>query len=209
MPGHRLPHDLPALLEELRRIAQNGLVYADNPYDRERYGRLMEIACAEYGALAGLSSEEVRERFASELGHVTPKVGVDAAVADEQGRLLLVRRADDGRWAPPGGWAELGESARESVEREVLEETGLVVGARGVIEVLPRLPGEWGTPHTSCHILFHCVATGGSLRTSVETLEVGFFHPAEITEWHRDADRRAAAALRYLERPPPEPGWTK
>ncbi len=57
---------------------------------------------------------------------------VGAVVHDDAGRLLLVRRGRDphrGRWSLPGGRVEAGESPEQAVEREVLEETGLVVRA--------------------------------------------------------------------------------
>ena len=57
---------------------------------------------------------------------------VGAVVHDARGRLLLIRRGHEpsrGRWSLPGGRVEAGESAAEAVEREVLEETGLLVRA--------------------------------------------------------------------------------
>ena len=53
----------------------------------------------------------------------TPKVDVRGVVFRE-GRLLLVRELSDGRWALPGGWADVGESPSEAVVREVREESG-------------------------------------------------------------------------------------
>ena len=50
-----------------------------------------------------------------------------AAVRDDLGRLLLVRRIDSGNWELPGGRVELGESAARAAEREVAEETGVTV----------------------------------------------------------------------------------
>jgi len=47
-------------------------------------------------------------------------------------------------WAIPGGWAEIGESAQESVRREIYEETGLNVEVKGIIDIFTRLPGEYG-----------------------------------------------------------------
>ena len=50
-----------------------------------------------------------------------------AAVRDDQGRLLLVRRRDSGNWELPGGRVELGESATSAAEREVVEESGVAI----------------------------------------------------------------------------------
>ena len=190
------PQTLPELLEELRDIAQLGLNYTRDPFDRARYQRLLSLTAQQYGLLTGMPPEEVTDRFRAELGHITPKVGVDAAIFDDQGRLLLSRRADDGLWCLPCGWAELAESPQESLRREVLEETGLEVDVGALLDVRHRLPGQFG-PHTSYHILYHCVPTGGALATSEESLEVAYCDPAGITEWHKDHAEAALIARDY------------
>ena len=61
-----------------------------------------------------------------------PRVGVGAIVIRD-GRILLVKRGSSpgkGLWAPPGGLVELGETAREAAEREILEETGITIRAK-------------------------------------------------------------------------------
>ena len=54
-------------------------------------------------------------------------VSVAAAILDDAGRFLVIRRADNGRWEPPGGVLELDESITDGLIREVREETGLDV----------------------------------------------------------------------------------
>jgi 8-oxo-dGTP pyrophosphatase MutT (NUDIX family) len=54
-------------------------------------------------------------------------VSVAAAITDDHGRFLAIRRADNGRWEPPGGVLELHESIEAGLIREVAEETGLTV----------------------------------------------------------------------------------
>jgi 8-oxo-dGTP diphosphatase len=73
---------------------------------------------------------------------VSPLVGVGAVVVDEQGRVLLVKRATEpmkGRWSLPGGLLELGESLVDGVRREVAEETGLNVRPEAIVEVVDRI----------------------------------------------------------------------
>lgn len=98
------------LLEEIRSIAQLGLNYTRDVYDRERYERLLVIACGEYGSVSGLAPGIISEPFRSELGYITPKVGVSAAIFNESGEILLVRRTDDQSWCLPCGWAEVRET---------------------------------------------------------------------------------------------------
>lgn len=135
-----------ALLDELRVLAQNGLEHTDDPYDRERYERILTLTSEWYGRSVDLPPAEVRSRFAAEVGHVTPKVGADAAVFDADGRILLQRRADDGTWGLPGGFVDPDESPEETAVREAREETGLAVEPVELVDVYTRKPGEYG-PH--------------------------------------------------------------
>jgi 8-oxo-dGTP pyrophosphatase MutT (NUDIX family) len=116
--------------------------------------------------------------------------GADALVRDARGRVLLVRRADDGRWAMPGGWVDPGETPEQSVVREVAEETGLRVSA-------PRLLHTKRRP-ASVHYTFGCELEGGDLGASDESLEVAFVSPDDIGEWHTDHHERLTAALAML-----------
>lgn len=112
-------------------------------------------------------------------------VGCSAVIFDETRRkILLTRRADNGRWCLPGGRMEPGESAAEACTREVGEETGLEVR-------IERLIGVYTSPH---HLIayadghrfqlvafnFEAAPIGGTLGLSHETTEVGYFAPAEI-----------------------------
>jgi 8-oxo-dGTP diphosphatase len=80
-----------------------------------------------------------------------PRVGCGAAILDDQGRLLLVRRRrppEALHWGLPGGKLDWGESARACVEREILEELGLVITA-GPVLCLSDLIGDdyhWVAP---------------------------------------------------------------
>jgi ADP-ribose pyrophosphatase YjhB (NUDIX family) len=191
-----LPTSAEAFLEELRAIAQLGRNYTQDPYDRERYERLLELAAVEYGSLARLSSDEALNRFRAELGHITPKVGVDAAIFDADGRLLLIRRTDDDCWCLPCGWAEVGESPQEAIAREVFEEVQLRVHVESLVDLFTRLPGAYG-PHTAYFLVFHCVVVGGTPATSSEASEVGWFLPEDVSRWHRDHRERAERARLY------------
>jgi ADP-ribose pyrophosphatase YjhB (NUDIX family) len=188
---------LVALLEEIRSIAQLGLNYARDPYDRERYQQLLSIACDHYAAISGLGAIEISGRFLQELGYITPKVGVSAAVFDGTGRILLVRRTDDQCWCLPCGWAEVRETPQQSIAREVLEETGLEVEVRELVRLGTRMPGDFGLPHTTYHLQFHCKVIGGRLSESHETTDVGFYPMETVHNWHLDHKEEALAAINY------------
>ena len=111
---------------------------------------------------------------------------VAALVRDEEGRILLQRRSDDGCWNLPAGAVDPGESPADAVVREVREETGL--------EVRPvRVAGVFGGRGDGLHvryangdeveftaIVFECAVVGGALQADGdETAELGWFHPGE------------------------------
>lgn len=77
--------DIFSLLEELRAIAQNGVHFATDPYDRERYERLMSLTTRTYSRLLDLPGETLRARFSCEAGCTTPKVGAGAAIFNAAG----------------------------------------------------------------------------------------------------------------------------
>lgn len=120
------------------------------------------------------------ELFAADHGYLTPRVDVRAAVFKEN-RLLLVREQADGLWALPGGWAEVGQSAAESVEREVREESGYIVRAVKLLACWDR--NKHPHPPIPAHaykLLFRCELLGGVATASTETTEVGFFAEDQI-----------------------------
>jgi ADP-ribose pyrophosphatase YjhB (NUDIX family) len=186
------------LLEQLREIASEGLLHASNPYDHDRYERLLEIASSNYAVISGVSEHRVRQIFRKELGVVTPKLGVDAAILDDSDRVLLVRRADDGRFCLPGGWVRPDESLEAAVAREVTEETGLKVIRREIIAAFSRRAILPNTPYGSCHILFVCVVKRSPVRLSHESTDFVYWDPWKRLRWHRDHRRRAQTAVEYV-----------
>jgi len=185
------------LLDELRTIAQLGLNYSKNHYDIENYKHLMRLAADEYAEFTGLPSEEIAERFKKELGYITPKIGVNGALFNEEGKMLFEHRSDDLLWGIPGGWVDVGEGPEDAIKREFMEEANLVVEPVGIIKFITRLPGPYLQPHTSVHILYHCRYVSGEIVKSHESLELSFLDYTEITDWHKDHGQWAEEAVRY------------
>jgi ADP-ribose pyrophosphatase YjhB (NUDIX family) len=186
--------DILQLLDEVRILASNGLEYADNEYDRDRYTRLMELVAEYYGHVLDLPPPEVRERFRSELGHITPKVGSDGAIFDDSGRILLMKRVDNGTWCLPCGWIEPDEAPSEAVSREVREETGLKVRPTKLVGLFPRQAGGTAGPHIVISVLYLCEVLGGTLACSSEGSELRYWEIDDVPEWHAHHERLARAA---------------
>jgi ADP-ribose pyrophosphatase YjhB (NUDIX family) len=121
----------------LQAIAQAGLTYARDPFDLERYRDVRRIAAEIAAEHSAGDVAAIEGLFASAHGYPTPKIDVRAAVIVDD-RILLVREQDDGGWALPGGWADLGESAAQAVVRETREEAGVEVRAVKLIALYDR-----------------------------------------------------------------------
>ncbi|MEA3150582.1 MAG: hypothetical protein QOD56_1521 [Gammaproteobacteria bacterium] len=165
---------------ELRAIAQTGLTFCANPFDRQRYERIRELAASLVAQGAGQSDAKILDLFGQDQGYATPKVDVRGA-AFRDGRILLVREISDGRWTLPGGWADVNQTAAQCVTREIAEESGFEarpVKLAAVHDYRKRNP----TRHIDSiyKLFFICELTGGSARPSEETSEVAFFERQEL-----------------------------
>jgi len=114
------------------------------------------------------------------------RCGAAGFVRDEAGRILLIRRADNGRWCLPGGHVDPGESAAEACIREVREETGLEVEVTRLIGVYSNpnylVVYSDGNKVQFVSLCFEARVVGGIIATSIESLEVGFFNKTAIDQ---------------------------
>ncbi len=190
------PMDIYSLLDELQTIARNGLNYCENGYDCERYERLLQLATRTYADLMDLPQEQIKARFKNELGYITPKVGADAAIFNQQGEILLMERADGSGWCLPCGWIEPNEKPAQAIVRETLEETGLEIEVQKLLGVFTRLPAEQNGPHTMIALVYLCKITGGELTLSHEGLALRYWPIDEVPHWHATHEKYAQAAYR-------------
>ena len=180
-----MPNEDPEWLawaRELQAIAQTGLTFSRDPYDRERYAAMRDLASRMFAARTDAPTERVAALFAGEAGYATPKVDVRAAVFDNEGRILMVREtADEGRWTLPGGWADVNLTAAENAVKEAFEESGFRVTPVKLAAVWDRARQGHAPGVFSCYKLFYiCEPSGGAAAISHETSEVGWFAEAKI-----------------------------
>lgn len=109
-----------------------------------------------------------------------------AVVTDDDGRILLVHKVDNGLWALPGGGMELGESIEDCAVREVKEETGLDVEITGLIGVYsnPRHVIEYtdGEVRQQFSLCYTTAILGGNLAHDHESTDLQWIHPDQIPD---------------------------
>jgi ADP-ribose pyrophosphatase YjhB (NUDIX family) len=165
-----------SIAREVRAIAQTGLTFTADGFDRQRYLRLQELAAQLLAQGSPAEFETIVALLRQENGYATPKVDVRGA-AFVDGRVLMVREISDGRWTLPGGWADVNQSARECVEREIAEESGFKARALKLAAVRDYQKNGHPPHHIDSiyKMFFLCEITGGAATASDETSEVAFF----------------------------------
>ena len=187
-----LRQELYLIADEMRGMATLGKHFANNIYEVERAHRMAELAAkvatlADEGTLA-----DVRAIFDAEPWHrASPAIGVEAAVFDPQGRILLVQRKDNARWAIPGGIAEIGQTPAEAALRELWEEAGLRGEVRRLLGVFDgRFWGSRAKVHI-IHFVFLVECADLSPVPGVEMLDAQFFPPEALpSEMHQGHELR-------------------
>jgi ADP-ribose pyrophosphatase YjhB (NUDIX family) len=187
---------------ELGGMAKTGLLHAQDSYDQDRYERMLAIA--DRLAALTIADDFTPERpYIADPGIVTPKVGCSVAAFADDGRAVLIQRADNKRWALPGGYAEIGSAPSANGLREFREETGFDAEIERLVGVYDNR--EFGSiANYQFYIcLFRARITGGAAAMTHETLDVRLVDPADppddMSELQRamlrDASRPAAPAV--------------
>ncbi|MBY5034967.1 NUDIX hydrolase [Streptococcus gallolyticus] len=165
----------------LQALAQNGLAYTTNVFDRERFEEIRQIAAEMLVTPSGMPLKKVEDLFCSETGYQTPKIDTRAAIFKED-KILLVQEAD-GRWALPGGWCDVDQSVMDNTIKEVKEEAGLDAEAVRLIAVLDK---HKNNPANSAmrvtKIFIECRALGGQFVANSETLASDYFALSDLPQ---------------------------
>lgn len=165
----------------IQGIAQAGLQYGKDQYDRERYEELRQIAVEMMSAKTDIPVDKIYDLFCNETGYQTPKVDTRAAVFID-GKILLVYE-NNGTWSLPGGWCDIDQSVASNTEKEVREEAGLIVKSEKIIAVQ-----DWRKHNVINHaygivkIFILCKYESGEFKENIETTEIGFFNKEDIPD---------------------------
>lgn len=160
----------------LQAIAQNGLTFSTDPFDRERYQAARAIAAEIMAAGSEAEVEAILALFARDKGYATPKTDVRGVVfrGDD---LLLVRERSDGLWALPGGWADIGCSPSENLVKEIREEAGFETRVVKLLALYDKRKHDHApdNPHHTYKLYFLCEILAGEATPGIETSAVDFF----------------------------------
>jgi ADP-ribose pyrophosphatase YjhB (NUDIX family) len=171
--------DLYHIADELRVLANLGLHYSKDDYDRERYEKVLEKSARILQVIENRPASEILAEYRSNPDYLAPLSGAGAALF-RANRLLLIRRHDDGLWALPGGAVEIGETTAAAAVRELKEETGIDGRATGLLAVFDSR--TWQSPfrYQLNHFVFACETDDPTPHTSSEALDVGFFREDDL-----------------------------
>lgn len=164
---------------EIQSLAQNGLAYTNNVYDKERFERLRDISAEMLSMKSDLSLEKVKDLFCNEKGYQTPKLDTRAVIFKDD-KILLVKE-NNGTWSLPGGWVDVLESVASNTVKEAKEETGLDVVPKRIIAIQDR--NKHNKPiyaYGICKIFVLCEVIGGKFEKNIETIETNYFSLDEL-----------------------------
>ncbi len=173
---------LVGIADSLFAIAQNGLLFTKDVFDKERYLQVQKIAASMLAEKSNLTSDKIIELFSCEKGYATPKLDVRGAVFKDN-KILLVKERSDQLWTLPGGWIDINESPSEAVCKEIFEESGFKTKAVKLMALFDK--NKHGHPAQLPHtykIFFICELIGGEKTASIETSEIDFFEKDNLPD---------------------------
>ncbi|GEO68260.1 NUDIX hydrolase N-terminal domain-containing protein [Levilactobacillus acidifarinae] len=172
--------DLLTTQRNMLALIQSGLAFTKDPFDRDRYQKLQAFLLQQMALNPRLNAAQLKTALAQDPGYVTPKVDVRAFIVKER-QVLLVQDVPTQTWALPGGYADVGYSPRENVQREVREETGLAVRVRGLLHIFDTAQRP-DIPQVAqfYKLVFDCEPLDGHFEPNMEVDRIGYFDLAAL-----------------------------
>jgi ADP-ribose pyrophosphatase YjhB (NUDIX family) len=183
MGNTKILHDI----QRLKSLADIGLLYSKDEYDKERYLELQQIGWSLMSQLSEASLEDVKAMLPPARDYPTAKVDIRGLMISEDKKVLLVKESMDGKWSLPGGWADIGYSPKETIVKEFKEETGLDVIPERLLAVFDKKMH----PHPPqafyvYKMVFYCKATTTAISKGFDVLDVQYFAIDDLPELSQD-----------------------
>jgi len=186
------------LITRLRSVADVGLLYAKNEYDIERYAELQHIAIEMLDNVTGWGIDDIKFNFPMPHDYPTAKVDVRGMLLNADGKILLAKESADGKWSLPGGWADVGYSAKEVIVKEFEEETGLEVVADRLLAVFDKkMHPHPPQPFYVYKMVFYCKAVTTAVKQGFDMLDVEYFDIDNLPELSEDRILKSQIELLY------------
>lgn len=189
------------LLEEIKRLkalADTGLLYAKDNYDKERYTELQDISYRLLHHVSGQEMAALKVNFPQAADYPTAKVDIRGLALSPEKKILMVRESVDGKWSLPGGWADVGYSPKETVVKEFKEETGLDMTVKALLAVFDkRLHPHPPQPFYVYKMVFYCEPISDKLVKGFDVLDVQYFSIDALPELSDDRILKSQIELAY------------
>lgn len=180
-------NEILTLIQRIKSIADVGLLYAKDDYDRERYHELQDITHTFHHLLSGMDLETLKPFYTPAKDYPTAKVDIRGLLLSPEGKVLLVKESADQKWSLPGGWADIGYSPAEVIVKEFKEETGLDVVAEKLLAVFDKkMHPHPSQPFYVYKIAFLCRALSTELKKGFDVLDVQYFDIDHLPELSGD-----------------------
>jgi ADP-ribose pyrophosphatase YjhB (NUDIX family) len=168
--------DLATLAKRIRSIAEVGLLYSTDEYNKDRYTELRQISTELFSQLSGETTTTIDNFFRKNEDYPTVKVDIRGILLDNDKKVLLVKEQADNKWSLPGGWADIGYSAKEVIAKEFKEETGLEVIPKKLLAVFDKkMHPHPVQPFYTYKMVFYCEALSTTLIKGFDVNDVAYF----------------------------------
>ena len=190
--------ELLTLITQLRAVADVGLLYAKNEYDIERYNELQHISIKMLDNITGWGAEDIKLNFPMPSDYPTVKVDVRGILLNAENKILLAKESADGKWSLPGGWADIGYTAKEVIIKEFEEETGLTVVPERLLAVFDKkMHPHPPQPFYVYKMVFYCKALSTTLNKGFDVLDVDYFDINNLPDLSEDRILKSQIELLY------------
>lgn len=159
---------------KVQSVSKIGLLYSKDEYAIENYEELQALSKKALEELCEFNLD--RNNYFDKDIYPTPSVSVRGYVLNELNQLLFVKEKSTQTWSIPGGWCDIGDTPKQSICLELLQEAGIIVEPTKILSVLNRnLYKDNRCTTTEYSISFHCQYISGQFKDNHETCDAKYF----------------------------------
>ncbi len=178
----QIPDHWLTIAKKINSIAQSGLTFTKDKYDKERYTELLDLSIQILNHITEIDTKKLEFIFNRDIGYQTPKVGIRAVVF-RGNKVLLVKERMDNKWCIPGGYADTGMTPSQIAITEVKEESGFDVMPLRILGLIDYNKHQKRPfPFDLYNLFMECKIIGGEPKAGLETSDVGFFDMDNLPE---------------------------